>query len=164
MRNWNLLHTHLRILHTHKRSNTYKIHRSDIQTFTQKYLSYMKRHTQSSHIYTPILKGVSCGAVVKALDYRIVVREFMLQPRYYVHFRTNIVFRTKVYTPLSSHLWVKYVFIEASHQTGLDTRSKARKPIKVGIKGRGRSWTSRDSNPAGHWPNVGLMSQAVSRT
>ena len=31
----------------------------------------------------------------------------------------------------------------------LDTRSKARRPIKVGIKGRGRSGTSRDSNPAG---------------
>ena len=35
-----------------------------------------------------------------------------------------------------------------SHQTRLDTRSKARRPIKVGIKGRGRSRTSRDSNPA----------------
>ena len=33
-------------------------------------------------------------------------------------------------------------------QTRLDTRSKARRPIKVGIKGRGRSGTSRDSNPA----------------
>ena len=41
------------------------------------------------------------------------------------------------------------IFVTASHQTGLDTRSKARRPIKVGIKGRGRSETSRDSNPAG---------------
>ena len=41
------------------------------------------------------------------------------------------------------------LFVAASHQTGLDTRSKARSPIKVGIKGRGRSGTSRDSNPAG---------------
>ena len=41
------------------------------------------------------------------------------------------------------------LFVAASHQTGLDTRSKARRPIKVGIKGRGRSRTSRDSNPAG---------------
>ena len=40
------------------------------------------------------------------------------------------------------------VFVPASHQTRLDTRSKARRPIKVGIKGRGRSGTSRDSNPA----------------
>ena len=40
------------------------------------------------------------------------------------------------------------VFVAASHQTRLDTRSKARRPIKVGIKGRGRSGTSRDSNPA----------------
>ena len=40
------------------------------------------------------------------------------------------------------------VFVAASHQTRLDTRSKARRPIKVRIKGRGRSGTSRDSNPA----------------
>ena len=59
------------------------------------------------------------------------------------------------------------IFVTASHQTGLDTRSKARRPIKVGIKGRRRSETSRDSNPASHWPtkfNVGRMKQAVSRT
>ena len=41
-----------------------------------------------------------------------------------------------------------HVFVAASHQTWLDTRSKARRPIKVGIKGRGRSGTSRDSSPA----------------
>ena len=40
------------------------------------------------------------------------------------------------------------VFVAASHQTRLDTRSKARRPIKVGIKGRERSGRSRDSNPA----------------
>ena len=31
----------------------------------------------------------------------------------------------------------RQVFVAASHQTRLDTRSKARRPIKVGIKGRG---------------------------
>ena len=41
------------------------------------------------------------------------------------------------------------LFVAASNQTQLDTRSKARRPIKVGIKGKGRSGTSRDSNPAG---------------
>ena len=40
------------------------------------------------------------------------------------------------------------IFVAASHQTQLDTRSKARRPIKVGIKGRGTSGRSRDSNPA----------------
>ena len=45
-------------------------------------------------------------------------------------------------------LW-RWIFVAASHQTRLDTRSKARRPIKVGIKGEGRSGTSRDSNPAG---------------
>ena len=44
----------------------------------------------------------------------------------------------------------RQLFVAASHQTRLDTRSKARRPIKVGIKGRGRSGTSRDSNPASH--------------
>ena len=44
------------------------------------------------------------------------------------------------------------IFVTAFHLTGLETRSKARKPIKLGIKGRGRSGTSRDSNPASHWP------------
>ena len=42
-----------------------------------------------------------------------------------------------------------WLFVAVSHQTRLDTRSKARRPIKVAIKGRGRSGTSRDSNPAG---------------
>ena len=44
---------------------------------------------------------------------------------------------------------VRGLFANVSHQTRLDTRSKARRPIKVGINGRRRSGTSRDSNPAG---------------
>ena len=43
----------------------------------------------------------------------------------------------------SSQLEIYIVFVAASHQTGLHTRSKARRPIKVGIKARGRSGTSR---------------------
>ena len=49
-------------------------------------------------------------------------------------------------------LWPKareILFANASHQTRLDTRSKARRSIKVDIKGRGRSGTSWCSNPAG---------------
>ena len=38
------------------------------------------------------------------------------------------------------------LFANVSHQTRLDTRSKARRPIEVGIKGRERSGTSRYSN------------------
>ena len=41
------------------------------------------------------------------------------------------------------------LFVAASHLTRLDTWSKAQRSIKVGIKGGGRSGTSRDSNPAG---------------
>ena len=33
--------------------------------------------------------GCPCGVIVKAIDCRIVVREFVLQSRYYVHFRAN---------------------------------------------------------------------------
>ena len=42
-----------------------------------------------------------------------------------------------------------FLFVAASHQTRLDTWSKARRPIKVGVKGRERSGTNRDPNPAG---------------
>ena len=51
---------------------------------------------------------------------------------------------------LSSWSFLLMIFVTASHQTGLDTRSKARRPIKVGIEGRERSGTSRDSSPASH--------------
>ena len=51
-------------------------------------------------------------------------------------------------TPTAWMVSSSHIFVAASHQTRLDTRSKARRPIKVGIKGRGRSGTSRDSNPA----------------
>ena len=33
--------------------------------------------------------GCPRGVMVKAMDCRIVVREFVLQSRYYVHFRAN---------------------------------------------------------------------------
>ena len=33
--------------------------------------------------------GSPCGVMVKALAYGVVVSEFELQSRYYVHFRTN---------------------------------------------------------------------------
>ena len=49
----------------------------------------------------------------------------------------------------SSYWKESSTFVSVSHQTRLDTRAKARSPIKVGIKRRGRSGTSRDSNPAG---------------
>ena len=33
--------------------------------------------------------GYPCGVMVKAMDCGIVVREFVLESRYYVHFRAN---------------------------------------------------------------------------
>ena len=45
------------------------------------------------------------GVMVKAMDYGIVVREFVLQSRYYVHFRVNTL--GKGMNPLISlQLWV----------------------------------------------------------
>ena len=81
--------------------------------------------------------------------------------------------RGKVYLS-EKRFWVKGsdrgLFVTASHQTGLDTRSKARRPIKVGIRGREdreRVETRTLLVYAAHrltWCNVNLMRQAVSRT
>ena len=35
------------------------------------------------------IRGCPRGVMVKAMNYGIVVREFVLQSRYYVHFRAN---------------------------------------------------------------------------
>ena len=62
-----------------------------------------------------------------------------------------------------------WLFVAASHQTGLDTKSKAQRPIKVEIKGeegRERTETRTLLVCAAHRPtkcNVSQMSQAVSR-
>ena len=39
--------------------------------------------------YSPSQRGCPRGVMVKAIDCGIVVREFVLQSRYYVHFRAN---------------------------------------------------------------------------
>ena len=36
-----------------------------------------------------IIGGCPCGVMVKAMDCGIVVREFVIQSHYYVHFRAN---------------------------------------------------------------------------
>ena len=45
------------------------------------------------------------GVMVKATDCGIIVSEIKFLSRYYVHFRANTL--GKVWTPLSSQLWVK---------------------------------------------------------
>ena len=42
-----------------------------------------------SHFYTHLFSGCPRGVMVKAMDCGIVVSEFVLQSRYYVHFRAN---------------------------------------------------------------------------
>ena len=54
--------------------------------------------SSTSHLSTT--RGCPRGVMVQAMDFRIVVSEFVLQSRYYVHLG-------KVWTPLSSQLWVK---------------------------------------------------------
>ena len=44
-------------------------------------------HTLGSNYY--LRRGCPCGVMVKAMDCGIVEREFVLQSRYYVHFRAN---------------------------------------------------------------------------
>ena len=48
-------------------------------------------HTSISIVSAQLnsLRGCPHGVIVKAMDCGIVVREFELQSRYYVHFRTN---------------------------------------------------------------------------
>ena len=73
-------------------------------------------------------------------------------------------------TPVKDHQLTLIVFVAASHQTRLDTKSKARRPIKVGIRGReGRERVETRTLLvcAAHrltWCNVSLMRQAVSQT
>ena len=54
---------------------------------------------------TRVNRGCPRGVMVKAIYSGIVVREFVLQSRYYVHFRENTL--EKGINPLSSQLWVK---------------------------------------------------------
>ena len=50
-------------------------------------------------------KGCLRGVMIKTMDRGIVVRKFVLQSRYYVHFLANTL--RKGMNPLSSKLWVK---------------------------------------------------------
>ena len=45
-----------------------------------------------------VLASINLGVMVKAMDCGIVIREFVLQSRYYVHFRANTL--RKIMNPL----------------------------------------------------------------
>ena len=45
------------------------------------------------------------GKLANTVDYDIIVSEFQLLSRYYVHFRTNTL--EKVLNPLMPQLWIK---------------------------------------------------------
>ena len=58
------------------------------------FLLYVDQHTcenRCEYFITQETRGCRGGVMVKAMDCRIVVREFELQSRYYVHFRANTI-------------------------------------------------------------------------
>ena len=59
------------------------------------------------HRYPQTKQSAGCprGVMVKAMDCGIVVSEFELQSRYYVHFRANILGKGR--NPLIPQLWIK---------------------------------------------------------
>ena len=46
-------------------------------------------NSPSMHLLKPSPRGCPCGVMVKAMDCGIMIREFVLQSRYYIHFRAN---------------------------------------------------------------------------
>ena len=70
-------------------------------------------------------RGCPRGVMVKALNFGIVVSEFELQLRYYVHFRGFLPLG-KVWTPWSTHLWVKKYYYCPSKMMGLALKNLRR--------------------------------------
>ena len=74
-----------------------------INNVNNKY-AYVLNLTINKQIH--FLGGCPRGVMVKAMNCGIVVREFVLQSRYYVHFRANTLGKG-LWTPLFSlQLWV----------------------------------------------------------
>ena len=75
-----------------RRVNTYKKKCTSRKKETDRYKETKVRIDWGRYIDTKKLRG-GCprGVMVKALDCGIVVREFVLQSRYYVHFRENTI-------------------------------------------------------------------------
>ena len=55
------------------------------------FMSMAFYHNYPNSHSTDIKRGCPRGVMVKAMDCGIVVHEFVLQSRYYVHFRANTV-------------------------------------------------------------------------
>ena len=53
------------------------------------YTSFIRQELYLSTHENRFVRGCPRGVMVKAMDYGIVVSEFVLQSRYYVHFRAN---------------------------------------------------------------------------
>ena len=61
---------------------------------------YFKTFDKSKSVQMLAIRAVGCVTIVKAMDCRIIVIKFELQPCYYVHFRANTL--GKSMNPLSS--------------------------------------------------------------
>ena len=72
---------------------------TDVAWYSDKQEDTLGGHTHThTHTYTHKMRGCPRGVMVKAMDCGIVVREFVLQSRYYIHFRANTL--GKVMNPL----------------------------------------------------------------
>ena len=61
------------------------IYIENLYPYTQNWFAFIQTSNYLFKIYFLIFNGV----MVKAMDCGIVVREFVLQSRYYIHFRAN---------------------------------------------------------------------------
>ena len=69
--------------------SSHKMHRNS-QLNIQESITILNACTKNSgNLLKAPLIGCPCGVMVKAMNCGIVVREFVLQSRYYVHFRAN---------------------------------------------------------------------------
>ena len=73
--------------------------------FTKYNTNIVQYHIVIQYTLTYTHGGCPCGVMVKAMDCRIIVSDFVLQLRYYVHFRANTL--GKGVNPLILQLWVK---------------------------------------------------------
>ena len=72
------------------------------------------------HVYTHAYAwGCARGVMVKAMDYGIVVSEFVLQSRYYVHFRANTLGKGMNLLILTAMGWIVPLLFFADNRFGI---------------------------------------------
>ena len=77
-----------------------------LRTFSYLYNHFYSLYTDLEILTMHIRGGCPRGVMVKAMECGIVVSEFVLQSRYYIHFRANTHWE-RYEPPYPSQLWVK---------------------------------------------------------